>query len=150
MRGSDITPIAGDIWESKRRKGYTVVILEVKWIEVRYGRNYQRVTYRTNTTPAKRPNLIPGSTDIETFHRNFRKHYDMEELMATRQYVVVTRTEEPGRSPQTHTYGPYPDRKTARRIAYAKASEGLLAFPGGGFTATAHLLNPAPSRWGAR
>lgn len=73
-------PIVGDIWESRSRRGYTVVILEVAWIEVRHGKNYQRVTYRTHTTPAKRPNLTPGSTDIEKFHHSFRKHYDMEAL----------------------------------------------------------------------
>ncbi len=68
-------PVAGDIWESKRRKGYSVEILECRWIDVRYGKNYQSVTYRTHTTPAKRPNLTPCRTDIEAFHRSFRKAY---------------------------------------------------------------------------
>lgn len=75
-----LVPIAGDIWEEKARPERTVEILKVEWRTYRWGQRKHEVTYKTRTTPAKRPQSMPTVTEVATFQKRFRKHYDLEAL----------------------------------------------------------------------
>lgn len=72
---SGVRPVAGDIWKSKHRAGYSVLVLAVEWRTYRFGQRIQMVDYKTHTTPAKRASPIPAQTDMDNFLRTFRKTY---------------------------------------------------------------------------
>lgn len=73
-------PIVGDVWEQKDCPERTIEILKVQWRT--YGwKRFHEVTYRTLTTPAKRPLNMNIVADMEPFQKRFRKHYpSLEDL----------------------------------------------------------------------
>lgn len=80
MADEPVKPIVGDVWASKRRRGYTVEVLKVRWR--RYGfKPVHEVEYRTKTTPAKKASTMSTVVEMADFLKAFKKTYPgLEEL----------------------------------------------------------------------